>query len=118
MFINPLFLGFVCRSGSKGLIIVFPVFGVEDSFCLCYRILKTDRGKAEHNAHLRSFQFFMDLSLGDLAIRIWSGLYSIDMVSTPKGKKFRFINNPFYYIGSLPGSCSLLLKKLRPPVIK
>lgn len=58
--------------------------------------------KSGHNAHLRSLQSFMDLSSGDVGIRIWSGPYSIDVVSTPKGKKFRLINVPFYYVGSLP----------------
>lgn len=58
--------------------------------------------KSGHNAHLRSLQSFMDLSSGDVGIRIWSGPYSIDVVFTPKGKKFRLINVPFYYVGSLP----------------
>lgn len=64
--------------------------------------------KSGHNAHLRSLQSFMDLSSGDIAVRIWSGPYSIDQVSTPKGKKFRLINIPFYYVGSLP----LILEKV------
>lgn len=64
--------------------------------------------KSGHNAHLRSLQSFMDLSSGDIAVRIWSGPYSIDQVSTPKGKKFRLVNIPFYYVGSLP----LILEKV------
>ncbi|MEO5179212.1 DUF4143 domain-containing protein, partial [Bacteroides ovatus] len=38
----------------------------------------------------------------DLAVRIWSGPYSIDDVKTVAGKSFRLINLPFYYLGSLP----------------
>ena len=58
--------------------------------------------KAGHNAHLRSIQSFMDLSSGTLAVRIWSGPYSVDKVTTPKGKDFKLVNLPFYYINSLP----------------
>lgn len=83
-------------------LVSFPVGRVE-YFCSSIEV------KSGHNAHLRSLQSFMDLSSGDLAIRIWSSPYSIDMVSTPKGKKFRLINIPFYYIGSL----LFILKKSR-----
>jgi hypothetical protein len=31
------------------------------------------------------------------AIRIWSGKFSIDKVTTPKGKSFNLYNVPFYY---------------------
>lgn len=58
--------------------------------------------KSGHNAHLRSIQSFMDLSPGDLAVRVWSGPYSVDKVTTPKGKDFRLVNLPFYYVNSLP----------------
>lgn len=58
--------------------------------------------KSGHNAHLRSIQSFMDLSPGDLAVRIWSGPYSVDKITTPKGKDFRLVNLPFYYVNSLP----------------
>ena len=58
--------------------------------------------KCGKNAHLRSLHSFMDLSGGDLAVRIWSGPYSIDDVKTVAGKSFRLINLPFYYLGSLP----------------
>ena len=37
----------------------------------------------------------MDLSGGDLAIRIWNAPYSIDDVKTIAGKSFRLINLPF-----------------------
>ena len=58
--------------------------------------------KCGKNAHLRSLHSFMDLSGGDLAVRIWSGPYSIDDVKTVAGKSFRLINLPFYYLGILP----------------
>lgn len=58
--------------------------------------------KSGHNAHLRSLQSFIDLSEGEVAIRIWSQGYSIDSVSSPKGRKFQLINLPFYYIEALP----------------
>lgn len=57
--------------------------------------------KSGTNAHLRSLQVFMDNSDIDLAIRIWSKVYSVDNVKTPKGKEFRLINLPFYLIGRL-----------------
>ena len=57
--------------------------------------------KAGHNAHLRSIQSFMDLSPGNIAVRVWSGPYSIDRVTTPKGKDFRLVNLPFYYVNCL-----------------
>lgn len=53
------------------------------------------------NAHLRSIQVFMDQSPVELAIRIWSGTYSVDHLTTPKGKPFQLINLPFYLIGRL-----------------
>lgn len=57
--------------------------------------------KSGSNAHLRSIQSFMDLSDGDIAIRIWGGKFTIDPVKTIKGKPFRLINLPYYYIGSI-----------------
>lgn len=53
------------------------------------------------NAHLRSIQVFMDMSPEDIAIRIWSGTYSVDSAKTPMGKTFRLVNIPFYMIGCI-----------------
>lgn len=64
--------------------------------------------KCGNNAHLRSLHSFIDLSGGDLAIRIWNGPYSIDDVKTVAGRNFRLINLPFYYLGSLQKILSLL----------
>lgn len=57
--------------------------------------------KSGINAHLRSFHSYMDAAPHDIAIRIWSNPLSIDEVVTQKGKRFRLINLPFYYIGLL-----------------
>jgi hypothetical protein len=43
----------------------------------------------------------MDVVEHQIAIRIWSGKFSIDKVSTPKGKAFSLYNVPFYYTGIL-----------------
>lgn len=58
--------------------------------------------KSGANAHLRSIQSFMDLSSGNTAVRVWNGKYSVDTIRTPKGKQFKLLNIPFYYVGILP----------------
>ncbi|MDR0892760.1 MAG: hypothetical protein LBN24_09110 [Mediterranea sp.] len=58
--------------------------------------------KSGTNAHLRSLHSFVDLSGIDVAVRIWSGPYSVDELKTAAGRPFRLINLPFYYVGSLP----------------
>ena len=55
--------------------------------------------KSGHNSKLRSLHLFMDEVNHQTAIRIWSGKFSIDKVSTPKGKSFHLYNIPFYYAG-------------------
>lgn len=57
--------------------------------------------KSGHNAKLRSLHLFMDEAPHDIAVRIWSQPFSIDKATTQKGKKFKLINLPFYYIGVL-----------------
>jgi len=57
--------------------------------------------KSGHNSKLRSLHLFMDEVDHQTAIRIWSGKYSIDKVTTPKGKTFSLYNIPFYYAGAL-----------------
>jgi predicted AAA+ superfamily ATPase len=54
--------------------------------------------KSGNNTHLRSLHLFMDEAPCDIAIRVWSQPFSIDEVTTQKGKKFRLINLPFYYV--------------------
>lgn len=58
--------------------------------------------KSGVNAHLRSLQVFMDNSNVDIAIRVWSKPYSVDIVKTLSGKTFSLVNLPFYLIGNLP----------------
>lgn len=58
--------------------------------------------KSGHNAHLKSIHQFMNDTNHDIAIRIWSGTYSVDKVKTVNGKEFRLINLPFYLISALP----------------
>jgi len=58
--------------------------------------------KSGHNAHLKSIHQFMDETNHNVAVRVWSGKYSIDDVKTNAGKSFRLINLPFYLISKLP----------------
>ncbi len=58
--------------------------------------------KSGHNAHLKSIHQFMNDTNHDIAVRIWSGNYSIDKVKTIADKEFRLINLPFYMISALP----------------
>ena len=57
--------------------------------------------KSGHNAKLKSLHLFMDEAPHDIAVRVWSQPFSIDEVVTQKGKKFKLINLPFYYVGVL-----------------
>jgi len=57
--------------------------------------------KSGHNSKLRSLHLFMDEVEHQIAIRIWSGTFSIDKVTTQKGKLFYLYNVPFYYSGVL-----------------
>ncbi|HEY5510986.1 MAG TPA: DUF4143 domain-containing protein [Prolixibacteraceae bacterium] len=58
--------------------------------------------KSGHNSHLKSIHQFMNDTNHDIAIRIWSGNYSVDKVKTLNGKEFRLINLPLYLISALP----------------
>jgi hypothetical protein len=44
----------------------------------------------------------MNETYHDVAVRVWSGRFSIDDVKTNAGKCFRLINLPFYLISKLP----------------
>ncbi|MCL1943431.1 MAG: AAA family ATPase [Candidatus Azobacteroides sp.] len=57
--------------------------------------------KSGHNAKLKSLHLFMDEAPHDIAVRIWSQPFSTDEVTTQKGKKFKLINLPFYYLNVL-----------------
>jgi predicted AAA+ superfamily ATPase len=58
--------------------------------------------KSGHNAHLKSLHQFMDETNHPVAVRIWTGKFSIDEVKTQNNKMFRLINLPFYMISALP----------------
>ena len=36
-----------------------------------------------------------------MAVRFWGNPFSIDEVTTPKGKQFRLFNLPYYYAGQI-----------------
>ena len=57
--------------------------------------------KSGHNSKLKSLHLFMDEVEHQTAIRIWSGKFSVDKVTSPKGKSFNLYNVPFYYAGIL-----------------
>ena len=57
--------------------------------------------KSGHNSKLRSLHLFMDKADCQIAVRIWSGGFSIDKVTTSEGKSFHLYNIPFYYAGIL-----------------
>ena len=69
--------------------------------------------KSGHNAKLRSLHLFMDEVEHQTAIRIWSGKFSTDNVTTPKGKSFELHNIPFYYSGILEKMLDIFPKILR-----
>lgn len=58
--------------------------------------------KNGHNAHLKSLHQFMDETNHNLAVRVWSGKFSVDTVKTSGGKIFQLINLPFYMVAALP----------------
>ncbi len=66
--------------------------------------------KSGRNSHLRSIHSFIDASPTDVAVRVWSGPFSVDDVHTSvKKKSFRLINLPFYLIGNLEGIVRIFL---------
>jgi len=68
--------------------------------------------KSGHNAKLKSLHIFMENSLAEIAVRIWSQPFSIDDITLPNGKKYRLYNVPFYYAGRLPSLFCLSFKVL------
>lgn len=71
--------------------------------------------KSGHNSKLKSLHQFMEKSPGDVAVRFWSNPFSVDEITTPKGKQFRLINMPYYYAGCLD---AVLLKLYNNEYIK
>lgn len=87
--------GFWMKEGGGGSAEVDFVWTVDS--CLIPIEVKTGT-----NSHLRSLHSFVDASPVSLAVRVWSGKFSIDDVQTTiKKKPFKLINLPFYLLGSL-----------------
>ena len=57
--------------------------------------------KSGHNSKLKSLHLFMESAPHDIAVRVWSNPFTVDEIITPKGKRFKLINLPFYYVGVL-----------------
>lgn len=57
--------------------------------------------KSGRNSKLKSLHVYMDKAPHHTAIRVWSGAFGIDKITTLKGKTFNLINVPFYYVGQL-----------------
>lgn len=58
--------------------------------------------KSGTNARLRSIHSFIDQSASDIAVRVWSGNYEVnDLTTSQKGKSFKLVNLPFYLLGNL-----------------
>lgn len=58
--------------------------------------------KSGHNAHLKSLHQYMIKAQHRLAIRIWSGKFSVDTVNDASGKPFKLVNLPFYFMSAIP----------------
>lgn len=54
--------------------------------------------KSGKNSKLKSLHLFMNYAPHDVAVRVWSQPFSVDVVRTQAGKEFRLINVPFYYV--------------------
>lgn len=54
--------------------------------------------KSGKNSKLKSLHLFMNDAPHDVAVRVWSKPFSVDVVRTQAGKEFRLINVPFYYV--------------------
>ncbi len=57
--------------------------------------------KTEDNSKLRSLHQYMDESQEDIALRLWNGPLTSDLIRLPSGKQYTLYNMPFYYAGQL-----------------
>lgn len=57
--------------------------------------------KTEDNPKLRSLHQYMDESQEDIALRLWNGPLTSDLIRLPSGKQYTLYNMPFYYAGQL-----------------
>ncbi|MDR1653311.1 MAG: AAA family ATPase [Prevotellaceae bacterium] len=57
--------------------------------------------KSGQNAKLKSLQIFMKNSTAKIAVRVWSGSFSIDEITPAGGNTYKLYNIPFYYVAYL-----------------
>ena len=57
--------------------------------------------KTGDNSKLRSLHQYMDESQEDIALRLWNGSLTSDLIRLPSGKHYTLYNMPFYYAGQL-----------------
>lgn len=57
--------------------------------------------KTGDNSKLRSLHQYMDESQEDIALRLWNGSLTSDLICLPSGKQYTLYNMPFYYAGQL-----------------
>lgn len=57
--------------------------------------------KTGDNSKLRSLHQYMDESQEDIALRLWNGSLTSDLIRLPSGKQYTLYNMPFYYAGQL-----------------
>ena len=57
--------------------------------------------KTGDNSKLRSLHQYMDESQEDIALRLWNGPLTSDLIRLPSGKQYTLYNVPFYYAGHL-----------------
>jgi hypothetical protein len=67
--------------------------------------------KSGTNSKLKSLHLFMDEAPHDVAVRVWSNPLQVDTVTTTRGKTFRLINVPFYYVCVLEKVLGKILNK-------
>ena len=58
--------------------------------------------KLGKTGRLRSLMEFIDLCPHNFALRIYSGIFSVEKAKTLKGKEFILLNLPFYLTGKIP----------------
>lgn len=57
--------------------------------------------KTGDNSKLRSLHQYMDESQEVIALRLWNGPLTSDLICLPSGKQYTLYNMPFYYAGQL-----------------
>ena len=57
--------------------------------------------KSGATGRLRSLHLYMEDSDCDLAVRLYAGTFSVDKITTSKGKEYQLLNVPYYLVGKL-----------------